>query len=158
MARESKRDLIDQVVAEVRAFQSAADEMDETASERLGLNRTDHRCLDVLEREAPITAGRLAEASGLTTGAITTVLDRLERAGYARRARDAEDRRRVLVEVTPTARRRTGELYGPLVRAGDAVLARYSARELALLRDFMREARALTAQHAARLRTSAPRA
>ena len=67
----------------------------------LGLNRTDTRCLDIIERLDGVSAGRLASEAGLSTGAVTTVLDRLERAGYARRVPDPGDRRRVLVELTP---------------------------------------------------------
>ncbi|MGH3128797.1 MAG: MarR family transcriptional regulator [Gaiellaceae bacterium] len=65
------------------------------------MNRTDLRCLNIIENNGAMTAGRLAELSGLTTAAVTSVLDRLERAGYARRVRDQPDRRQVMVEVTP---------------------------------------------------------
>jgi DNA-binding MarR family transcriptional regulator len=61
-----------------------------------------------------MTAGRLAELSGLTTAAVTSVLDRLERAGYARRVRDQEDRRQVIVEVTPLLLERAGPDLGPV--------------------------------------------
>jgi DNA-binding MarR family transcriptional regulator len=56
--------------------------------QKLGINRTDLRCLNIVDNQGPMTAGRLAELSGLTTAAVTTVLDRLERAGYARRVRN----------------------------------------------------------------------
>jgi len=85
---------------------------DQAVAEAIGLNRTDMRCLDVIQREGPVPAGRLADETGLTTGAITTVLDRLERAGFARRTRDPADRRRVLVELAPEARSGAGDYYG----------------------------------------------
>src|ERR671933_1184232 len=101
-----KRELFDELITEVRLSQNATDRFDQAVADALGINRTDMRCTDVLEREGPVTAGRLAEATGLTTGAITTVIDRLERGGFARRLRDPDDRRRVLVDLTPETRKR----------------------------------------------------
>ncbi|SEP87958.1 DNA-binding transcriptional regulator, MarR family [Lentzea albida] len=70
-------------------------------AEQMGLSATDEKCLDLAMRaDGPLTAGRIAELSGLSTGAVTGVIDRLERAGYVRRVRDPHDRRKVLVEVT----------------------------------------------------------
>ncbi|RKT52311.1 MarR family winged helix-turn-helix transcriptional regulator [Saccharothrix australiensis] len=70
-------------------------------AEEMGLSPTDEKCLDLaLRSDGPITAGRIAELSGLSTGAVTGVIDRLEKAGYVRRVRDPHDRRKVLVEVT----------------------------------------------------------
>ncbi|MEU5695761.1 MarR family transcriptional regulator [Actinosynnema sp. NPDC020468] len=70
-------------------------------AEQMGLSPTDEKCLDLAIRaEGPVTAGRIAELSGLSTGAVTGVIDRLEKAGYVRRVRDPHDRRKVLVEVT----------------------------------------------------------
>ena len=62
-------------------------------ADRLGMNVTDHKCAGILAQSGPITAGELARRTGLSTGAITGVIDRLERAGFAHRARDAVDRR-----------------------------------------------------------------
>jgi hypothetical protein len=84
---------------------------DEVAYEKLGINRTDGRCLDIVENQGPLTAGELAELSGLTTAAVTSVLDRLEQAGYARRVRSEPGQRQVMVELTPlmpSASRRSG--------------------------------------------------
>src|SRR3954470_6827245 len=67
-------------------------------ADRLGMNVTDHKCAGILARSGPITAGELARLTGLTTGAITGVVDRLEQAGFVRRARDSSDRRRVIIE------------------------------------------------------------
>src|SRR5690242_15465290 len=79
----------------VRANQSATDMFDEAVAQFLGINRTDGRCLDVIDRRGRVSAGQLANESGLTTGAVTVVIDRLERAGYVRRIRDELDRRKV---------------------------------------------------------------
>src|SRR3954469_22481009 len=101
-----KRELFTELIDEVRTSQLATDRYDQAVADALGLNRTDMRCADVLDREGPVTAGRLAEATGLTSGAITTAIDRLERAGIARRRPDPGDRRRVLVEIEPDTRTR----------------------------------------------------
>src|SRR5206468_11906553 len=85
---------------------------DHSVADYVGLDRTAYRCLDILDQEGPMTAGRLAERARLSPGAITALLDRLETKGLARRTRDTEDRRRVLVEVTPELRRGAEQLYG----------------------------------------------
>jgi DNA-binding MarR family transcriptional regulator len=126
---------------------------DQAVADYLGINRTDARCLDIIERLGGVSAGRLARESGLSTGAVTTVLDRLERAGYARRTSDPGDRRRVLVEMTPAARKANELLYGPLAEAATEQLGRYSEAELALLRDYHRASRAVTEAHAERVRS-----
>ncbi|HZD79103.1 MAG TPA: MarR family transcriptional regulator, partial [Actinomycetota bacterium] len=72
------------MIAEGRAAQTASDVLDEAAVGVMGINRTDGRCLEIMERSGGLTAGRLASESGLTTGAVTAVLDRLEQAGYVR--------------------------------------------------------------------------
>ena len=156
MSNENHPELVNQVAREVAEFQNAADLVDEAAAGRLGVNRTDQRCLGLLYGHGPLSAGQLAQASALSPGATTTALDRLERAGYARRVRDPEDRRSVLVELTPEARRLIDEIYGPLGEAGRAHLARYSNEELRFLRDFLREGRALQVEHAARIRAASP--
>jgi DNA-binding MarR family transcriptional regulator len=125
---------------------------DQAVADYLGINRTDARCLDIIGRLGGVSAGRLARESGLSTGAVTTVLDRLERAGYARRTSDPGDRRRVLVALTPAAREANEMLFGPLVESSTAQLSRYSEAQLALLRDYHRDGRALLEAHAERVR------
>jgi DNA-binding MarR family transcriptional regulator len=105
----------------------------------MGINRTDLRCLDILGRAGPMTAGRLAEESKLTNAAVTIVVDRLERIGYMRRKQDTADRRRVVVEATPKAHRRAWTLYGQVAEKLYQQLERYSDQELDLLCDFLRE-------------------
>jgi len=153
MSRETREELIGQVVYEARASEAATDRFDALAAEALGINRTDAHCLDILDNEGgAITAGRLAELSGLTTAAITAVLDRLEAKGYARRARDAQDRRRVLVEQTPLLRGRTEAIWGPLGGEARRALHRMSTDELRAVIDFFRASRELNERHAERVR------
>src|SRR3954453_3147665 len=85
---------------------------------RLGMNVTDHKCADLLSRTGPITAGELARQTGLTTGAITGVIDRLEKAGFVRRAEDPNDRRRVIIEpLTERMDRVIGPLFESMAQA-----------------------------------------
>jgi DNA-binding MarR family transcriptional regulator len=143
--------VFEELLDEVRRSQNATERFDQAVADALGLNRTDMRCLDVLEREGPVTAGRLAEATGLTTGAMTTALDRLERAGYARRLRDTADRRRVLVEATERAMQMGGPFYGEHTALSERLYQRYTEAQLELLLGFVREGREFNERHAAQL-------
>jgi DNA-binding MarR family transcriptional regulator len=101
----------------------------------------------------PITAGRLAELTGLTTGAITGVVDRLERAGYVRRVKDPRDRRRVIVElVSKKAMAEIAPLYAGMAQAVDKLCARYSDEQLAVVLDFVVHANPLTQEAITSLR------
>lgn len=145
----------------MRANQVASDLFDEAVAEYLGINRTDHRVLDVLDQHGPLSAGRLAELNRLSPAAMTTVLDRLERNGYARRFADPGDRRRILVEATPLVQRRAAKVYGPLGQAATEIAERYSAAELEVVADFFRRANELSArqlERVSRLRDGARRA
>src|SRR5215468_8568266 len=124
--------LTGEVASAMRALQRAVDRYDELVASHLGINRSDLRCLDLLHEAGTMSAGQLAAGSGLTSGATTRMLDRLERAGYLRRLSDSGDRRRVLVELTPRARKLAAELYGS-VEATAAGLRRYRPDQLALL-------------------------
>jgi len=146
-----KRQVFDELIDEVRRSQSATDRFDQAVADALGLNRTDMRCLDALEREGSVSAGRLAQATGLTSGAMTTALDRLERAGYARRVHDIEDRRRVLVEVTPKALHDAGRFYGEHQAESERLYQRYSEKQLELLLQFVRDGREFNEGHAERV-------
>ncbi len=122
-------------------YLGAASEYDEGLAKRLKLSRTDMRCLDVVGRLGPLTAGQLAVESGLTTGAVTFILDRLEEAGMVTRRRDTEDRRRVWVEIVPAAQDRLDGLQQPVADEMRQVAQRFKADELAVVRDFMRQAK-----------------
>jgi DNA-binding MarR family transcriptional regulator len=146
-----KRKIFDELIYEVRRSQAATDRYDQAVAEAIGLNRTDMRCLDVIQREGPVPAGRLADETGLTTGAITTVLDRLERAGFARRVRDPADRRRVLVELTPEAFHGAGDFYSAHLALAERNYKHYTEEQIGLLLEFVREGRELNEREAASL-------
>jgi DNA-binding MarR family transcriptional regulator len=105
----------------------------------VGLSTTEHKCLDLLERAGtPLTAGQLAQLSGLTTGAITGIVDRLESAGFVARERSVDDRRKVLVHTLPKLREVYGPIMGGIAQVSSYILARYRDEELAVIVDFVR--------------------
>lgn len=109
-------------------------------ADRLSLNITDHKCLDLIERVGSMTAGQLAEITGLTTGAITGVIDRLEKAGYVKRERDPQDRRKVIVRlVSDKAYRDMSPLFEVLRQRHEPVFKNYSDEELKIIFRYMQE-------------------
>jgi DNA-binding MarR family transcriptional regulator len=136
-----KRQLFDELIDEIRRSQNATDRFDQAVADAAGLNRTDMRCLDVLQRAGPLSAGRLAQETGLTSGAMTAVLDRLERRGLARRVRDAGDRRRVLVELSPASLTNVDSYYREHEELSERLYRNYTSAELELLLRFVREGR-----------------
>ena len=127
---EERVALLQELIGVNRAYQSAVEKMDEAFCKLLGVNRTDGRCLDVIDQRPGLTAGELAEAVGLSPGAVTTVLDRLEERGLVTRSRDPDDRRRVTLKMTPEANRLAWEAYGPLGEMGGPFIAELSDKEL----------------------------
>lgn len=140
---ESGTQLRSRVAGSLRALGSALDRFDEAVAARLRLHRTDLRCLEIVARFGPLSAGSLAAEAGLSTSAITSVIDRAERAGYCRRTTDTSDRRRVLVEVTNAGRRRGQQTHAGLMQGTNEVLERYSAEELGLLYEFVEAIRSV---------------
>ena len=142
MSRQwSRSDLVAQLRSEIVGYFGAASDFDERVAKKFKLSRTDMRCLDLLGRLGPMTAGRLSDESGLSTGAVTFLLDRLEAAGMVKRRRDTADRRRVWVELVPAAQKRLQHAQQPIVEEMKQVTQRFKAEELAIVRDFMREAK-----------------
>lgn len=131
-------ELLDEAGAELSELRRTADRLDEAVATQFGLNRTDLRCLGILYRRGRVTAGELAEESGLTPGAITTVLDRMERDGYANRVADPTDRRRVLVTSTAATRELGARVWGEVELAGRARLASLDADQVTVIRDYLR--------------------
>jgi DNA-binding MarR family transcriptional regulator len=128
----------------------------QAVADSAGMNPTDLESLDLLARNGPMTAGRLAELTGLTTGAITGLVDRLERRGYARREPHPTDRRSVIVQpLTENAERDLGPAYVSMNQAMDGLLSRYSDEELAVILDFMSSAAEITSEQIAALRAEA---
>jgi DNA-binding MarR family transcriptional regulator len=143
-----RAELLRELVRVNRAYQAAVERMDEAFCHMLGVNRTDGRCLDVIDQRPGLTAGELAQALGLTAGAVTTVLDRLEARGYVERKRDPADRRRVTVELTREANKLAWEAYGPLGEMGGPLLADLSDEQLETIIGFLRGGTEINARRA----------
>lgn len=126
----------------------------EEVARRMGINHTDLECIDVIGQRERVTAGEVAEASGLTTGAVTGVIDRLEKAGYVKRERDPADRRKVYVRLLPKALSEGSKYYGPFERSVMALVDRYSDKELALFLDYFTRARDVVLGELTRLRNT----
>jgi DNA-binding MarR family transcriptional regulator len=123
--------------------------LSDTVARLVGLHSTDLECLDLLFLSGPAPAGRLAAHTGLTTGATTAVIDRLERSGYVRRTRDSHDRRLVMVEALPAGLKRIEPLYERLADAMDGLHGDYGDRDLALVVEYLTRAVDLGAIHVA---------
>ncbi|SFP83054.1 MarR family winged helix-turn-helix transcriptional regulator [Amycolatopsis rubida] len=149
MSNYDRDELIEEIGRGLMRLQSAVDDVDEAAAEYLGVNRTDLRCLGLVVTRGPMTAGELAEATRLTAGALTTALDRLERAGYARRVRDLADRRRVLVEPTDNFPAVAEEIWGETGKEMVDVLLGYSTDELVTAKNFVEQVVGLHVRHTA---------
>src|SRR4051794_16965163 len=137
----------------IRTMTGNAVLLSQAVADRARLHPSDLEALDLLIREGPMPAGRLADRTGLTPGAVTGLVDRLERRGYARRVADPADRRRVI--VSPESARVEADLapaYDELRQAMDALYAGYAEAELGVILDFIRRSTAVGEAHIARLR------
>jgi DNA-binding MarR family transcriptional regulator len=138
----------------VRAYQAAVDDYDRALAHTLAVNETDLRCLEILLEELPeASPSRLAERLGLTTGSVTTLLDRLEKAGYLSRAAHPTDRRKTVVRVTPEFQERAYALMAPLVEEGQRMIGEhFTPDQVALIIDFLGRATTLQERHTERVR------
>lgn len=131
---ESKRDkLLGEIAVAMRRTSGLGVLHSQAMAERLGINSTDLECLDLVVLGEASTAGELAQRTGLTTGAITGIIDRLEHAGFMRRQRDVDDRRKVLLQATPDFYARATRLGRLMQRRVMGVLSAYGNRDLDLL-------------------------
>jgi DNA-binding MarR family transcriptional regulator len=152
VARKSKQHVVDRLIREFRVSCNQDDAFDSLAAESLGMSETDLRCLNIIENSGGVGAGDLAAQSGLTGGAITGVIDRLESAGFARRVLDPADRRRVRVEVTPAFYTSAERIWGPLAADWHSTLSRlFTTVELERITDFLRAINQVGHRHLDRL-------
>jgi DNA-binding MarR family transcriptional regulator len=130
----------------------------EAVAERLGLSVTDHKTLDLAARSqenGTVTPGRLAELTGLTTGAITGVLDRLEKAGFIKREKDPSDRRQVVVRLLPSRMHELARIFEPYLKKWEELCSHYDDRELTLIADYLERAIEITRSETERVRAEA---
>lgn len=155
---EARASLLAALETTLRESSGLAVLFSQAVADRVGLNPTDLETLDVLVRHGAMTAGRLAELTGLTTGAVTGLIDRLERRGYAQRQRHPMDRRSVIVQPDFAAIDRDLEpAYAGMKRATEDLFRRYSDDELETVLDFMSRAVAMSTAEIATLRAQTAR-
>ncbi|WP_143526465.1 MarR family transcriptional regulator [Rubrobacter xylanophilus] len=147
---ERRTGLIAELDRRAREFNAQAVMFSQAMAGRLGINATDLQCLNLLSQRGSMTVGQLAEVTGLTPGAITGVVDRLEGAGYARRERDREDRRRVIVSLS--GGREISPMFDAVRRASEELYSAYTDEELVLILDFFTRAVPVLREQTARLR------
>ena len=148
---KNRQVLIGEMGQALQAYQRSTQAFDDEVGRVLGLNPVDLRCLDWLT-EGPLSATRLAEATGLSGPATTSMIDRLERKGFVRRGKHETDRRQVIVEMTEDGQARTWAMYGPLVAAGMPLLDKFDTAEIKAMRDHLVAIRKITDAARDRLR------
>ncbi|HZG17181.1 MAG TPA: MarR family transcriptional regulator [Candidatus Bathyarchaeia archaeon] len=140
----AREDLFHALNDALREFSTDTIVFHQAIADKLGLNPTDHKCLDMILRNSPMTAGRLSELTGFTTGTVTGVLDRLEEAGYIYRDKDPNDRRKVIIHVRKDkAEREIYPLFQSLGTAINTHLHDYSEKEVLFLLDFLAKCRSM---------------
>ena len=153
MAGASRRkELVGEVVAGFQRSSGQGVVLSQLIADKSGLSPTDLETLGFLEQEGPVTAGRLAQLSGLTTGAVTRLIDRLEAAKYVRRRDDPGDRRRVVVELNRARLKEFAPFYDPMREDSVRILERYSEKELELIARVLAEMSDFGQRHADRIR------
>lgn len=149
MARE---DLMTELGSASRRYMASYILFNQAVADHLGMHPTDLQCLNLLTLEdGPVTTGRIAELTGLTSGSATRLVDRLEKAGQVTRRRDEQDRRRVLVEVVPGAMERFGAVWRELGAGWEELFHEDSEADLAVLLRHMRRTTELARHQMARL-------
>jgi DNA-binding MarR family transcriptional regulator len=136
-----------------REFITAVVVFHESVGRLLGLTAVERKCLDVLSRKGPMTAGAIVEHTGLSSGAVTGLIERLRAAGYVDRAVDPHDRRKILVSLRPGTRLNEvlPKVFGPLGVDMAAITSRYSPAELRAIADFLSRTTETLVAHTARI-------
>lgn len=149
-------DIIQAINQKFREISTETIMFHQAVADVLGLHITDHKGLDLIYRYGPMPAGRLAELTGLTTGAVTGIIDRLEEAGYVRRVNDPKDRRRTIIKPSRNKKleRKLEDSFTPLSMRMSKLLASYSDNELAFLLDVLTKTLEQSHEEIIRLRRS----
>ena len=150
-----KEEFIEAINDKFREMSTETIMFHQAVADILGLHITDHKCLDFIYRFGAMPAGRLADLTGLTTGAVTGIIDRLEKAGYVRRISDPKDRRRTIVEPTRNKKleRKLELIFIPLRKRMHKILSSYSDSELAFLLNTTTEMLEQTREESKKLRS-----
>jgi DNA-binding MarR family transcriptional regulator len=161
MAAKKRRDadmaLVRRVGDLIRRVGAQSVIVSQTVATRFGLNTTDLECLDLIQLQRRVSAGELAATTGLTSGAVTALIDRLARAGYVERVDDPADRRRVLVQIRKGSIAEIEKVYAPLQKQTFALWSQYSDADLEVIADFLSRNLELSTGWVAELRDGPPK-
>ncbi len=135
-----RAELQQSMIRELRRMVANSVLFNQRTADALKINPTDLQFINLLDVDGPLTPGRLAELTMLTTGGVTVVLDRLEKAGIVRREPNPDDRRSSLVSVLPKFLRSAEGAYAGMTAASNALLAQFDDRELATVLRFLQKA------------------
>jgi DNA-binding MarR family transcriptional regulator len=151
----TREEVIQDIVDKLGEMSTETVMFHQAVADELGLYITDHKCMDIIHRFGAMPAGRLGEMTGLTTGAITGMIDRLEKAGYVKRANDPKDRRKTIVEPIRNKKleRKIEMIFIPLHERMHKFLSSYSDSELTFLLDAMTKLIKQTHEETKRLRS-----
>jgi DNA-binding MarR family transcriptional regulator len=151
----NRRETIQAISGRIKEMSTETIMFHHAVADELSLHITDHKSLDLIHRFGSMPAGKLAELTGLTTGAVTGVIDRLEKAGYVRRTNDPKDRRRTIVEPTRNRKleKKIESIFTPLHERLNKLLSSYTDSELYFLQNVMTGLIELTREESNRLRT-----
>jgi DNA-binding MarR family transcriptional regulator len=133
---ELRQRMLDALMPEIREFIAGVIIFNQSAADRLGIDLTACQCLNILQMKGAISAGQLAELTGLTTGAITGVIDRLTAARFVQRVKDPHDRRKVIVEMIADRQAELDLIYQAPAHRTITLLEKYTDPELAIVLDF----------------------
>ena len=156
-SQENHADALRELTRELRQFTGLAASFFRAAAARLGMTVTDMQVMDILDSTGPTTAGQLADFTGLTTGAITGMLNRLEEAGLVRRERDPNDGRRVIVRLErgKDEMHKIGSIFDSLGKAWDELASDYDDEQIAFLLEFLKRSNAMSRKEIIRLQEAA---
>ena len=153
-SQEKRAEILGELARELRQFNGLGASFFRAAAAQIGMTVTDMQVIDILESTGPTTAGQLADLTGLTTGAITGMLNRLEEAGLVRRARDPNDGRRVIVqlEIGKDEMHKVRSILDSVGKVWDEVASRYDDEQIAFLLEFLKRSNALSRKEIVRVR------
>jgi DNA-binding MarR family transcriptional regulator len=153
-SQNKRAEVLGELARELRQFNGLSASFFRAAAARIGITVTDMQVIDVLNLTGPMTAGQLADLTGLTTGAITGMLNRLEEAGLVRRERDPSDGRRVIVRLVPDKdeMQKIDSIFDSLGDAWDEMASHYDDEQIAFLLDFLKRSNELSRKEIVRLR------
>lgn len=136
-APAGRRATVKEIIHLVRGYSTAAVLFHHAIAERLGLGPSDHKCLDLIRERGSMTASELAAITGLTSGAVTGVVARLERAGYLVREPDPDDGRKQTLSPAPERLQEIRQIFDPIQKDAAELLQGFEPRQLATIAEFL---------------------